>query len=394
MVRSLLRAVFAAMLFGALLAACGPASEPAATTAPADADAPAESFAPPTFMVDPFWPEPLPNNWILGQVAGIAVDGQDHVWIVHRPRSITAHEAGAVQNPPTADCCVPAPAVLEFDPAGQLVQAWGGPTWDQSTASWIEPDVQWPSNEHGIYVDAESNVWLAGNGEMDHIVMKYSRGGTRLLTVGRWQETGGSNDPERLGRPADIAVDVAARELYVADGYLNRRVVVFDSETGAYKRHWGAYGNVPDDAALPVYALGSQPARNFTGPVHSVRLSADGLVYVADRTSNRIQVFQHDGTFVKEAIMAPWTLGQGAVWDLELSPHDDERWLFVADGHNKKVWILNRDLLEVAGSFGRGGRQAGHFEWVHNLAADSRGNLYTSEVNTGKRVQRFARVAD
>jgi DNA-binding beta-propeller fold protein YncE len=349
---------------------------------------PAAVAGPPRYRVEPSWPAGLPNNWILGQVAGIAVDGDDHVWLVHRPRSLTAHEAAAVQNPPTADCCVPAPAVIEIDENGEFVQGWGGPTWDQETKTWIEPADAWPASEHGIFVDADGNVWLAGNGENDHIVMKYTKGGMRLMTIGRTGETGGSNDHERLGRPADIAVDTAAREVFVADGYLNRRVVVFDADTGIYKRHWGAYGNRPDDSALAAYSPGAEPAKDFTGPVHSVRLASGGLVYVADRTSNRVQVFRRDGTFVKEGVLAAWTLDQGAAWDLELSP--DERWLFVADGHNKKVWILDRETLEVASSFGRGGRQAGQFEWVHNLAADSRGNLYTSEVNTGKRVQRFS----
>lgn len=379
------RVAFAVAL-AASLSACSQGPEPAAAP-----DGNANAGPAPVYSVDPFWPKPLPNDWILGQVAGVAVDARDHVWIVHRPRSITAHEAGAVQNPPTADCCVPAPSVLEFDQDGNLVQAWGGPTWDQATASWIEP-ADWPSNEHGIFVDSEDNVWLAGNSETDHVVMKRNRQGESLLTIGRWRETGGSNDVERLGRPADIAVDVGAREVYVADGYLNRRVIVFDADTGAYKRHWGAYGNMPGDSDLPAYEPGSEPTRDFRGPVHAVRLASDGLVYVADRTGDRIQVFRHDGTFVKEALVAPWTRDQGSVWDIELSPFDDERWLFVADGHNKKVWILERDTLEAAGSFGRGGRQAGQFEWVHNIAADSSGNLYTTEVNTGKRVQRFLRV--
>jgi hypothetical protein len=402
-----LRRCFAALsaLFCLLLIACSPAPAPggAAAAKPSGDVSAAASLAarsspasavtettdgPPVYRVDASWPQPLPNKWILGQVAGIAVDKQDHIWIVHRPRSLTAHEAAAVQNPPTADCCVPAPAVLEFDQAGKLLQAWGGPMWSQEKKAWIEPAGDpWPANEHGVYVDADDNVWLAGNSETDHIVMKYSMAGMRLMTIGKLHETGGSNDTERLGRPADIAVDTAAHEVYVADGYLNRRVVVFDSLTGAYKRHWGAYGNKPDDSPQPAYDPKAEPAKTFTGPVHSVVLARDGLVYVADRTANRVQVFHHDGSFVKEKNIAPWTLDQGAAWDLALSP--DERWLFVADGHNKKVWILNRDTLETAGSFGPGGRQAGEFEWVHNLATDSHGNVYTSEVNTGKRVQRF-----
>lgn len=346
----------------------------------------------PRYEVDASWPGELPENWILGQVAGIAVDSNDHVWLVHRPRTITAHEAAAVQNPPTADCCTPAPSVVEFDADGQFVQAWGGPTWDQASGEWIDSEDDWPFNEHGIFVDAEDNVWLAGNGESDHIVLKMSRDGTRQLTIGRVGENGGSNDTERLGRPADVFVDTEAREVFVADGYLNRRVVVFNMDTGAYKRHWGAYGNEPSDDPLPAYEPGGEPLADFSGPVHGIELTSDGLVYVADRTSNRIQVFEQDGTFVSEHIIAPWTLDQGATWDIERAAFADEAWLFVSDGHNKRVWILDRESMEVVDSFGRGGRQAGQFEWVHNIAADSSGNLYTSEVNTGKRVQRFRRV--
>ena len=348
----------------------------------------------PRYEVDASWPAELPENWILGQVAGIAVDSNDHVWLVHRPRTITAHEAAAVQNPPTADCCTPAPSVVEFDADGQFVQAWGGPTWDQASGEWIDSEDDWPFNEHGIFVDAEDNVWLAGNGDSDHIVLKMSRDGTRQLTIGRVGENGGSNDTERLGRPADVFVDTQAREVFVADGYLNRRVVVFNMDTGAYKRHWGAYGNEPSDDPLPAYEPGGEPFADFSGPVHGIELTSDGLVYVADRTSNRIQVFEQDGTFVSEHLVASWTLDQGATWDIERAAFADEAWLFVSDGHNKRVWILDRESMEVVDSFGRGGRQAGQFEWVHNIAADSEGNLYTSEVNTGKRVQKFRRIVE
>jgi len=348
----------------------------------------------PVYRVDADWPLELPDNMMLGQVSGIAVDSRDHVWIVHRPRTLAASEMGQVLVPPLAVCCQPAPSVLEFDADGALVQSWGAVTWNQSRQSW-QVDGIWPGNEHGIHVDTEGFVWLGGNGEngpTDHIVTKFSPGGELLLTIGRPGETGGSNDTARLGRPADIAVDTAAREVYIADGYLNRRVIVFDSDTGAYKRHWGAYGAQPDDAPLPPYEPGSAPARQFRGPVHSVELSADGLVYVADRTSNRIQVFNRDGSFVKESLIAPATLENGAVWDLVLSGDPAQRWLYLADGQNMRIWILDRATLEVAGTFGRGGRQAGQFDWVHNIAVDSAGNLYTAEVNNGRRVQKFSLI--
>lgn len=345
----------------------------------------------PVYQVDAAWPRDLPNDWIIGQVSGLAVGPDDTVWIVQRPRSISASEAGAVQSPPLAECCVPAPSVLQFDSEGTLLRAWGGPVWDIERQSWDVPE-QWPGNEHGIFVDGEGFVWLAGNGPEDDFISKYSPEGELLLIIGGGEGEGGSNDPGRLGRPADIYVDVEAREVFVGDGYGNRRVIVFNSDSGEYKRHWGAYGGVPDDGPLPAYTPGMPPAEQFLGPVHAVEKGPDGNFYVADRASNRIQVFTRDGDFLREAMLAPATLGDGAIWDLTFSPYDDGRWLFVADGQNMKVWILERESLEPAGAFGRGGRQAGQFDWVHNIAADSAGNVYTAEVNNGRRVQKFARV--
>lgn len=345
----------------------------------------------PSYEVDASWPAALPDNWILGQVAGIAVGPDDSIWVVHRPRSISASEAGAVQNPPLARCCVPAPSVLQFDGAGQLLQAWGGPTWDQATGQWTEPAHDWPGNEHGIFVDAEGFVWLAGNADNDQRLFKFTADGRHVLTIGEPAGSGDSNDPRRLGRPADMLVDTSSREVFVADGYRNRRIAVFDSESGAYKRHWGAYGERPHDAALPAYQEGMAAAEQFMGPVHAIVAGPDDRLYVADRTANRIQVFERDGRFVREALLAPWTLANGSVWDLAVSPYDDGRWLFVADGQNMTVWILDRENLEMAGSFGRGGRQAGQFDWLHNIAMDAAGNLYTAEVNNGRRIQKFQR---
>jgi hypothetical protein len=351
----------------------------------------------PVYQVDASWPKPLPNDWILGQVSGIAVDQRDHVWLVHRPGSLTQREAGKVQNPAWADCCVPAPPVIELDPEGNVVRAWGGDGGG---------DV-WPRSEHGIYIDRNDNVWL---GSMDEIVVKSTMDGKRLLTLGERLPPGPpverpeaspigairqppgsnrSNDTSRFGSPTDIYVDMDARETYVSDGYRNRRIIVLDAETGAYKRHWGAYGQRPTEDELPDYTPGEAPARAFRSPMHAVNIDKDGLVYAADRPNNRIQVFRKDGSFVKEAFFATWTLGMGAVWDLDFSPDPDQTFVYVPDGTNMKVWILTRNDLKVVGSFGHGGRQAGQFEWVHNLACDSRGNIYTSEVNTGKRVQKF-----
>jgi hypothetical protein len=334
---------------------------------------------PARFEVDPFWPKPLPNHWILGEVAGVATDARDHVWIVHRPKSLTDRETAASQRPPAAECCIPAPSVIEFDPDGNVVQAWGG---QDSTR-------QWPAVEHGIFVDDDGNVWIGGNSAADQVVLKFSTDGKQLLQIGEWGVTKGSHDTSHLGRPADMAVDTVANEVYIADGYGNRRVIVFDSETGVYKRHWGAYGESVNDDELPPYNPLDKPLKFFRNPVHAVRLSADNLVYVADRTGDRIQVFRKDGTFVKESVIAGETLGMGSVWDIELSPDVNQTYLYVADGMNMKIRILERTTLSEVGSLGQGGRNAGQFGWVHNLAMDSKGNLYTGEVRPGMRVQKF-----
>ncbi len=344
------------------------------------------------YEVDPDWPAMLPDALIIGQVAGIAVGSNDSIWVLHRPKSLSDDEKGLVLNPPISLCCKPAPAVLHFSADGELLDSWGGPAWDQSSQQWLQPDSDWPMTEHGIFVDSEGYVWIGGNQAEggQHIVVKYNAQGRHLLTVGIPGETAGSNDTARLGRPADMAVDINAREVFIADGYGNRRVVVFNSDTGDYKRHWGAYGNTPDDMLLPGYSALDAPAQQFLGPVHAVVIGPDERLYVADRTANRIQVFEKDGTFIKEALLAPMTLGNGAVWDIAISPLDNFRWLFVADGTNRKIWRLERETLEVQDSFGQGGRQSGQFDWVHNIAVDSQGNLYTSEVNNGRRIQKFS----
>jgi DNA-binding beta-propeller fold protein YncE len=322
----------------------------------------------------------------------VAVGPDDHVWVLHRPRTLTAREAGAAQSPPLSRCCLPAPAVIEFDQEGNLVRAWGGP----SAGSF------WPRSEHGIHVDPQGNVWIGSNGNEDHVVLKFSREGRLLLQIGRQGQTGGSNDTARLGQPTAVYVDAAANEVYVADGYRNRRVIVFDAGTGAYKRHWGAYGRRPidGDTASPPVAGTASPwpisygtavsSQQFT-TVHGIRVSRDGLVYVADRINNRIQVFQRSGAFVREAYLARATRAMGSVWDIAFSRDSAETWLFVPDGTNMTTWVLRRSDLAVVGSIGSGGRNAGQFGWVHNLAVDSRGNLYTGEVDIYKRVQRFVR---
>ena len=335
----------------------------------------------PTFVVDPFWPKPLPNNWILGQVAGVHVDSDDHVWIVQRPRSLSERELGASQEPPLGKCCFAAPPVLEFDLSGNLLRAWGGPG----------DGYDWPRSEHGIHV-AEGYVWLAGNGEGDNQILKFTTDGEFVMQIGAADSNTGSNDTGNLGRPADLVVDTAAREVYVADGYGNRRVVVFDADTGDYKRHWGAYGNRPDDEPMPAYDPAGEPSQQFASPVHCIRVSSDGLVYVCDRANNRYQVFETDGTFVSEAFFERETLLSGSVSDLVLSNDADQAWIYMVDGTNNELRIVDRVSGGTRSRLGRPGRSAGQFHVVHDIAIDTQGNLYTTEVNTGQRAQKFRRV--
>ena len=345
----------------------------------------------PIYQVDPFWPKPLPNRWLLGAVAGVAVDGRDHVWLVHRPGTLQPNETRSIWRA--------APPVIEFDPEGNVVQAWGGPG----------EGYEWPDLEHGIYIDHQDNVWLGGGGEKDAQILKFTRQGTFLMQIGRKGRNTGSNDTSNLGAAANMIVDREANELYVADGYVNHRVIVFDATTGAYRRHWGAYGKRPDDSyfteageKLPSpfsgvvqhenrpsqYDPDGPPAPQFR-IVHAVRISHDGLVYVCDRTNDRIQVFRNDGTFVREQFIARQTLGSGSVWDIGFSTDPAQTFLIVPDGTNQQVYILRRDTLEVVSGFGHGGHWAGQFYGAHNLGMNSRGDLFIGETYEGKRIQKF-----
>jgi len=347
----------------------------------------------PYFEVDPMWPRPLPNHWVLGSTIGVSVDERDHVWIIHRgSATLGNNEKGLELNPPTGECCAGAPPVLEFDPEGNLVGHWGGPG----------EGYEWPASNHGITIDYKGNVWIGGNGDQDSQVLKFTKQGKFLLQVGKsaarkgpnnaqGQPTyvGGSNDQVSFGRVAKIFVDPAANEAYLADGYLNKRVAIIDADTGKLKRYWGAYGNKPDDTNLGPYKPEAPPAQQFRNPVHCADLSRDGFVYVCDRQNNRLQVFTKDGKFVKEAFYAKNSLSEGAVWDVAFSKDPQQTYIFLADGRNMKIRVLRRETLEELTSFGDGGRQPGQFYAVHSIAADSKGNLYTTETYEGKRVQKF-----
>lgn len=333
----------------------------------------------PSFRVDPFWPKPLPNNWLIGQVAGVAVDSRNHIWIIHRPNSLGEDEYAPTQEPANGLPYIPAPPVIEFDVEGNVVQAWGGQG----------EGFDWPVNPHGIFVDHEDHVWIGGSGPDDHQVLKFRTDGTFLLQIGNAGKTGGSSNTDLLGRPAEFDVDPVTNEVYIADGYLNRRIIIFDANTGKYLRHWGAYGKKPDDSPQDPYDPKMAPRHQFANPVHAVRISNDGLVYVCDRLNDRIQVFQKNGKFVQEGFIAGETVGNGSTWDIDFSHDPHQSYIYVTDGTNQHVWLLFREDLKVAGYFGRIGRYAGQFIWVHSLAVDSSGNIYTTEVYKGKRVQKF-----
>src|SRR5215510_8982108 len=382
----------------------------------------------PKYQVQALWPRPFPDqSWVLGSVTGVAVDGQNHIWVVHRGAdSLENNEKGMMLTPPSSSiCCKAAPFVLEFDQGGALLTSWGGPG----------SGYQWPQSPGGLAVDAKGNVWITaaglepaparGRGPNDPTateqpaaparrggaaptgppppgdaqVIKFSRDGKFLLQIGTPGKMDGPDSQTTLNRPSAIAVDAAANEVFVADTG-NRRIIVFDADTGAYKRHWFAYGEKAAGPAPAPYTAGESPAKSFRD-VTCVEIARDGNVYVCDRSSNRIQVFQKNGTFVKEAIVSKNTLGAtvtgqfgvvssyGSAWDVAFSSDAQQRYLFVADGHNKKVHIFQRDTLMEVGAFGSGGRYPGQFLAVGSIATDAQGNVYAGEQHHGKRVQKF-----
>lgn len=333
----------------------------------------------PSFVVDPYWPKPLPNQWIIGRTIGIDIDDRDHVFIVHRDQDAMfggATEIGLKMG--VSDCCTPAPPILEFDPEGNLVNAWGGPG----------DDFTWPASNHGLAVAPNGNVWIGGNGGGDSHVLVFTGDGQFVAQYGMPGQEVDSNSTTHFGQVADIEIDGNSNEAYIADGYRNKRVAVLDASTGAFKRYWGAYGNRPEDVRVD-YTPGEPLPQQFRGPVHCAVPSADGLLYVCDRGSDRIQVFRPDGTFVREAVIAPDTLAQGSAWDISFSNDDEQKFIYLADGQNFKIYVIDRESMEVLTSFGGGGRQPGQFYAPHSIASDSENNIYTTETYEGKRVQKF-----
>ena len=378
----------------AALAACEQAAQAPANAPEAQAPA-AERWAAgvPTYRVDADWPKPLPNKWIIQSVTGVFVDSQDNIWILNRPEAIAGDEMDAEQNPPISECCVRAPAVLKFNKEGDLLASWGGPGHSEG----------WPQSAHTIFTDRDGNVWIAGSTPGDTL-LKFTPDGKLLSDFGHRgpRFDGPANQQPQNNQQTDLLLrgvasadlDEDAREIYVADGYLNKRVMVFDLDTGAFKRGWGAYGaklaDIPNEPYGP--RTPDEAPRMHFSTVHCVQLSNDGLVYVCDRVGNRVQVFQKDGTYLKEFVVAPQTLNRGTAGQVSFSPDPEQRYIFLSDIQNAVVWILNRETGEVAGRFGQRGYNAGQWMTMHLAAADSEGNVYTGEVGDAGRIQKFSPV--
>ncbi len=407
------------LVYGGALAAQTPAKKGTPKAAAGQA---------PKFEVDPMWPKPMGNRWILGSTTGVAIDSRDHIFVVHLTDSFTPRtEIGlTVGGAAYGECCASAPNVLEFDPSGTLVAHWGGPG----------EGYNWPEQNAGLAIDDAGNVWIGGAGGADSRILKFSKDGKFIAQYGtapaapppaagsgagrsagdtayagvspargaggrgggrggRGGRGGGapalpanSNSMESFGGAMGFAIDSKANEIFVADGSRNHRVAVVDMNTGAIKRYWGAYGAKPDDADTAKYEPGGAAPKQF-GQVRCVRIANDGLVYVCDATNDRIQIFKKDGSFVKEATVAASTRGSGSVWDIAFSRDPGQKYLYVADGANDKVHILDRERLLELTAFGDGGRQPGLFYAVDGVATDSKGNLYTIETFEGKRLQKF-----
>jgi DNA-binding beta-propeller fold protein YncE len=333
----------------------------------------------PRFRVDPSWPT-IPGKWVLGEVSSVSIDAQDHVWVLQRPGTLEPAEK------PKA-----APPVLEFDANGNLVQAWGGPG----------QGYEWPATEHGIYVDSKGFVWIGGNGAKDHQILKFTKAGKFVMQIGRAGQSKGNADTQNLNMPADAFVHTPTNELFVADGYGNRRIIVFDADTGRFKRMWGAFGGVPTDEApnpaIPDAEL--RGASQFVQPVHAVRVSKDGLAYVSDRGGKRVQVFGLDGSYKTQVFIGrdcrvP-ACGNGTTTaSTAFSTDSDQRFLYVANRSQAKVMIFDRKTLTLLDEFGRWGSAPGEFGTLHHMNADSKGNLYVTEVTplspANRRVQKFA----
>jgi hypothetical protein len=320
----------------------------------------------PIFQVDPSWPK-VPAKWKLGDASSVGIDAQDRIWVLHRPRTLPADQASMA-----------APPVLVFDAAGNFVQAWGGPA----------KGYQWPEREHGIHIDYKGFVWIGGNNcparnlpglkpVADDQLLKFTQDGEFIIQIGHSSKSNGNADTNNLQQPADVFVYQKTNELFVADGYGNHRVAVFDADSGEFKRMWGAFGNKPADLFnCPPPSLNSVP--DGPGPqqfsiVHAIRVSADGFVYVADRENRRVQVFTLDGKFVRQFVKGDTPFAR----DLAFSPDAQQQFLYVGAG--SEIDVLNRKTLEIVEVI----KGQGFLGGGHQMATDSKGNIYTAQTNRG-----------
>lgn len=366
-----------ALLITTVLAGQAGAAASAAGAAPAAPSVP-------QYAVDTHWPKlPLPHHWALGLINGIFVDAHNHLWLYHSPELIPAYALGAAQSPPSSKCCVAAPPIMEFDAQGNVLRAWGGPG----------KGYDWPSSGHGLFIDYKGNVWIGGSqtetgadgSAPDGMMLKFSPDGKFLLQLGARGPSKGSLDTTQLSGAATVDVDPASNEVYVADGYGNHRVIVFDADDGKFKRQWGAYGAPPTDSAIGPYDPKAAPARQFS-IVHCLRIANDGLVYVCDRLNDRLQVFKKDGTFVKEYIYEPATRGSGSVGNVSFWPNAEQTFMLMNDPGNFQ-WVLTRRADgTVLSRFGHYGTYAGEFQRNHQMEFSLTGDIYTSE---DYRVQKF-----
>jgi DNA-binding beta-propeller fold protein YncE len=363
------RVLVLAAMFAA--AAAGLGGRPA----PVDAQ-PSNASRPPAFVVDASWPT-LPAGKVLGEVSSVAVDSRDRIWVLHRPRTVPAERR--------ADA---APPVLEFDTRGRLIASWGGPG----------AGYQWPEREHGIYVDPRGFVWIGGNngygtppppGQSDDMLLEFTSAGKFVLQIGQSGTSRGNEDTANVHQAADAFLFPPTNELFVADGYGNQRVIVFDAASGQFRRMWGAFGHRPEapPAGGPAPAVG--PDSPQFGLVHSIKISKDGLVYVADRSNKRVQVFTTAGEYRMQAAIGEKTSAMQTAAGLAFSPDAQQRYLYVADLGNAEVDVIDRRTLAPLGSFGKRGAAPGEFDTLHHIAADSRGNIYTAEIGRNRRAQKF-----
>lgn len=359
----------------------------------------------PQYRVDPFWPKPLPNRWSMQQVTGIHVDHMDHVWFLNRLQDVDPKEMAGEGTPAPALCCVRGPEVIELDQQGNVLNAWGG--------AGFHP--KWPTALQTVIADTKGFVWISGTDAQDSI-MKFTRDGKLVWDFEHRPAPEAAKMPENnqetgtLINKGRFQLDEVANELYIIQ---QKRVLIYDASTGAFKRGWGGHGmplSEISNAPIPGYKWTGGPPpeeRNFVPDLHFVEISRDRRVYIGERGQNRVQVFTTEGKWLQDIHVSPNTPAQrggcggvttvkgspcGTIYKAVISKDREQKYLFIADGHNDVIWTLDRQSGKTLGSFGGNGRYAGMLHWVNAIGIDSKGNIYTGEVEQAKRIQKFAPV--